>query len=90
MTPESVTWAAKHRNILAAIALLLVVLIVVLATSRDRSTRQDAMAVMQCVSLYAEAKTAAESSLVDAVHPIQGLTEETTCQTLRRDGRLSR
>ncbi|UCD24755.1 MAG: hypothetical protein JSW51_02220, partial [Gemmatimonadota bacterium] len=49
-----------------------------------------AMAEQQCLDLYSNAATAAESTMVDAVRPIQRLTEETTCKMLRIEGRLER
>ncbi len=46
------------------------------------------MAVLECIQLYSGAVSAADTAAVDGVHPIQGLTQETTCGVLRSEGLL--
>lgn len=80
----------RHRNLIAVLVFLGLAVMGLYLNARARGKRTGAMAVLQCVDLYARATTAAESSAVDAVHPIQAETEETTCLTLRIDGSLDR
>jgi len=81
---------ARHRNLIFAFVILLLIVLGLYLNMRGRKRWVGAMAVVQCVDLYAQAATAAETTAVDAVHPIQRLTEETTCLTLRMEGRLDR
>ena len=90
MKPAFDTWLTHHKNQLLVAVIVAVVLVLSYVRSTARAKRTEAMAVAQSVRLYEEATTAAESSLVDVAHPIQGLTEETTCLALRREGKLSR
>jgi hypothetical protein len=47
------------------------------------------MAIAECSDLYAWAATAADTLAVDSAHPIQALTRETTCGSLRADSLMN-
>jgi hypothetical protein len=81
---------ARYRNVIAVIVLLSLIALGLYLNARASNRQIGAMAVLQCVDLYSNAATAAESTAVDSVHPIQRLTEETTCRMLRIEGRLER
>ena len=79
---------SKHKNLKLVAAIVLSVLAISYVRSTNRANQSDAMAVAQCLRLYSEATTAAESALVDVVHPIQAVSEEMTCLSLQNEGRL--
>ena len=81
---------ARYRNGIAVIVLLSLIVLALYLNARAGNRQIGAMAVAQCIDLYSNAATAAESTAVDAVRPIQRLTEETTCKVLRMEGRLER
>ncbi len=74
----------RRLVIAATIALILAIW----AWYTVRPERGDTMAVLECIQLYAAAGTAADTAAVDGVHPVQGLTKQTTCGALRSAGLL--
>jgi hypothetical protein len=80
-------WVGRNgRRLVIAATLALLVAIWTWYTLRPR--RADTMAVLECIQLYSGAVSAADTAAVDGVHPIQGLTQETTCGVLRSEGLL--
>jgi hypothetical protein len=74
--------STEQKRRLALIAFI-VVLLGAWAWWTTRSRRSDALAVAECVQLYGRAVTAADTLEVDSVRPIQGLTRQTTCGSMR-------
>lgn len=88
MSDAARRWLADHRNILAAVVIVLAfVLIWWLWAVRPYSTA--ALPISECRQLYLRARTAAETTQVDAVRPAQqprGRADLVTCGTLRHEG----
>ncbi|KPJ91246.1 MAG: hypothetical protein AMS18_09090 [Gemmatimonas sp. SG8_17] len=80
----------RYRNVIAVIVVLSLIVLGLYLNARAGNRQEGAMAVLQCIDLYSNAATAAESTAVDAVRPIQRLTEETSCGMLRVEGHLER
>lgn len=91
MTQEEPGWITNHRNRLAAVGIIVVlVLIWWLLAVRPYSTT--ALPVAECRQLYSQALSAADTTQVDSVRPAQqprGRSDLVTCGTLRREGALS-
>jgi len=87
MSPQIRAWIDRNGRRLV-IAATVAVLLAIWAWYTLRSQRNDTMAVLECIQLYAAAGTAADTAAVDEVHPIQGLTKQTTCGAMRREGLL--
>ncbi len=77
-----------HKTRLVVVGLV-TVLVALWAWYTLRSGRADSMAIAECSDLYAWAATAADTLAVDSAHPIQALTRETTCGSLRADSLMN-
>jgi hypothetical protein len=81
-------WIRKHRNILAAVGIV-VALVLIWWWWAVRPYSTAALPISECRQLYLRARSAAETTVVDAVRPAQqprGRAELVTCGTLRREG----